>query len=118
MNSGTKRAIGEGLGEEKKIAALGVHLRRNVTSYGVGLNVDTDLRWFDRIVACGIEGKSVTSLAEEGVHGETLRSVSSVWVDSFGQQVGAVIRAIEEEELLRQLGVASFECLEATDTET
>lgn len=47
---------------ERKIAALGVHLRRNVTSYGVGLNVQTDLRWFDRIVACGLVGKGVTSM--------------------------------------------------------
>ncbi|TVY36851.1 putative octanoyltransferase, partial [Lachnellula occidentalis] len=42
--------------EEKKIAALGVHLRRNVSSYGVGLNVYTDLRWFERITACGARG--------------------------------------------------------------
>jgi hypothetical protein len=51
---------------ERKIAALGVHLRRNVTSYGVGLNIKTDLQWFDRIVACGLEGKSVTSMSELG----------------------------------------------------
>jgi lipoyl(octanoyl) transferase len=50
--------------EDKKIAALGVHLRRNVASYGVGLNVYTDLRWFDRIVACGLEGLGTTSMRE------------------------------------------------------
>jgi lipoate-protein ligase B len=49
---------------ERKIAALGVHLRRNITSYGVGLNVNTDLRYFDRIVACGLPGKKVTSMKE------------------------------------------------------
>jgi hypothetical protein len=54
-----------GEGREKKIAALGIHVRRYVPTYGVGLNVSTDLRWFDRIVACGIEGKGVTSLAAE-----------------------------------------------------
>lgn len=47
---------------ERKIAALGVHLRRNVTSYGVGLNIHTYLPYFDRIVACGLEGKKVTSM--------------------------------------------------------
>ena len=51
--------------EQTKIAALGVHLRRNIASYGVGLNVKTDLRWFDRIVACGLEGKRTTSMAHE-----------------------------------------------------
>ncbi|TVY30302.1 putative octanoyltransferase [Lachnellula hyalina] len=52
--------------EDKKIAALGVHLRRNVSSYGVGLNVYTDLRWFERITACGLEGLGVTSMKEVG----------------------------------------------------
>lgn len=41
-------------------------MRRNITSYGVGLNVRTDLKWFDRIVACGLEGKGVTSMLELG----------------------------------------------------
>ncbi|KUJ13932.1 lipoyltransferase [Mollisia scopiformis] len=49
---------------ERKIAALGVHLRRSVSSYGVGLNVNTDLRWFERIVACGLVGKGVTRSLE------------------------------------------------------
>ncbi|KFY53782.1 hypothetical protein V497_08234, partial [Pseudogymnoascus sp. VKM F-4516 (FW-969)] len=102
----------EGEEEEKKIAALGVHLRRNVTSYGVGLNVSTDLRWFDRIVACGIEGKGVTSMVAEGVEAQTLGSVADVWVGGFAEEVGAEVRAIEEGELLEQLGVESLEGLE------
>ncbi|OBT85374.1 hypothetical protein VE02_05077 [Pseudogymnoascus sp. 03VT05] len=93
---------GEGVtgieGTEKKIAALGVHLRRNITSYGVGLNISTDLRWFDRIVACGIEGKGVTSLAAEGVVGKTLGEVAGVWVRAFGEEVGAEVRGVEEGE--------------------
>ncbi|KAH8601799.1 hypothetical protein B0O99DRAFT_498141, partial [Bisporella sp. PMI_857] len=51
--------------QEKKIAALGIHLRRNITSFGVGLNLHTDLAWFKRIVACGLEGKQMTSMAQE-----------------------------------------------------
>lgn len=116
VNPRHNRGVGEEEeGGEKKIAALGVHLRRNVTSYGVGLNVSTDLRWFDRIVACGIEGKGVTSLAEEGVMGKTLGEVASVWVDGFAGEVGAEVRAIEEGELLEQLGVTSLESLGAID---
>lgn len=46
---------------EDKIAAIGVHMRRNITSHGIGLNVGTDLWWFERIVACGLEGKRTTS---------------------------------------------------------
>lgn len=49
-----------------KIAALGVHLRRHVTSYGLAINCSTDLRWFDRITACGLEGLGTTSIRQLG----------------------------------------------------
>ncbi|KAI6819438.1 lipoyltransferase [Hortaea werneckii] len=62
--------------EQEKICALGVHLRRNVTSHGIGLNVDPELGWFGRIVACGLQGKSTTSLAQQGV--KPLPSVEDV----------------------------------------
>ncbi|KAK4555235.1 hypothetical protein LTR86_007531 [Recurvomyces mirabilis] len=52
--------------EQEKICALGVHLRRNITSHGIGLNVSTEVGWFKRIVACGLEGKSTTSLLAQG----------------------------------------------------
>jgi lipoyl(octanoyl) transferase len=51
--------------DERKLAAIGVRVRRGVTTHGLALNVNTDLRWFDEMVPCGIRGKSVTSLARE-----------------------------------------------------
>ncbi|KAG9612411.1 lipoyltransferase, partial [Aureobasidium melanogenum] len=56
---------------DDKISALGVHLRRNITSHGIGLNINTDLKWFSRIVACGLEGKRTTSFENEGVYGQS-----------------------------------------------
>ena len=50
---------------EAKIAALGVHISRGVTSHGIALNVSTDLSYFDLIVPCGITSKPVTSMAEK-----------------------------------------------------
>jgi lipoyl(octanoyl) transferase len=50
---------------ERKLAAIGVRVRRGVTTHGLALNVNTDLRWFDEMVPCGIRDKEVTSLARE-----------------------------------------------------
>ncbi len=51
----------------RKIAAIGVRVRRGRTLHGFALNVDPDLGWFNRIVPCGIREHPVTSLAAEGV---------------------------------------------------
>ena len=50
---------------ERKLAAIGVRVKRGVTTHGLALNVSTDLRWFDEMIPCGIHGKGVTSLARE-----------------------------------------------------
>jgi lipoyl(octanoyl) transferase len=51
--------------QEKKIAALGIHVSQGVTSHGFALNVTTDLRDFNWIIPCGISDRQVTSLELE-----------------------------------------------------
>jgi len=52
-------------GKERKIAALGVRCSRWVTMHGFAFNINTDLSYFDHIIACGIQHKQVTSLEKE-----------------------------------------------------
>ena len=51
--------------EQRKLAAIGVRVRRGVTTHGLALNVNTTLAWFDEMIPCGIRDKEVTSLARE-----------------------------------------------------
>jgi lipoyl(octanoyl) transferase len=67
--------------DECKIAAIGVHISRWVTSHGFALNVSTDLSYFHYIVPCGLT-RPVTSMAQLGV-GATLEEVSRVLTVHF-----------------------------------
>ena len=49
----------------KKICAMGVKTSRWVTMHGLALNVNTELKYFENIIPCGIQGKDVTSIEKE-----------------------------------------------------
>ncbi len=66
-----------------KVAAIGVHIARWVTTHGFALNVNTDLRYFNLIIAC--EGEPVTSM-EELLGSETkLSAVEDRLIDHFAE---------------------------------
>ncbi|KAJ6009334.1 hypothetical protein N7522_004350 [Penicillium canescens] len=85
------RDTANGNGDAKKITAVGVHLRRNISSFGIGLNVTQEPMWFFRqIVACGLEGKEATSLQGVGVgDGVSVDDIADAFVMKFVERVNA-----------------------------
>ncbi len=80
---------------EAKIAALGVHISRSVTSHGFALNVNTDLSYFNLIVPCGIAAKPVTSMRRQLGRELDLNAVSQSVSRNFGRVFGSQMLWVE-----------------------
>ncbi|PYH44911.1 lipoyl(octanoyl) transferase LIP2 [Aspergillus saccharolyticus JOP 1030-1] len=96
-NASRSRQHEEGLQEAEegqellpqKITAVGVHLRRNISSFGIGFNVTQEpMWWFRQIVACGLEGRETTSLAGLGVQTD-IQTVAGRFVEAFVRRLNA-----------------------------
>jgi lipoyl(octanoyl) transferase len=80
---------------EGKIAAIGVHISRSVTSHGFALNVNNDLSFFDLIVPCGIAAKPVTSMRKELGREVGLEAVAQSLIRNFGAVFGRQMLWVE-----------------------
>src|SRR5690606_25265469 len=75
----------------RKICAMGVKASRWVTMHGFALNVNTDLKYFEYIIPCGIKDKAVTSLERElgkkVPMGEVKEKVKKYFAEVFGAEI-------------------------------
>jgi lipoyl(octanoyl) transferase len=87
----------------EKLAAIGVHLSRWVSSHGFAYNVSTDLGYFDLIVPCGIPGCRAVSLEKLTGRSVDFGDATRQIVARFGQVFGFEMRCVSRQELETQL---------------
>ena len=88
---------------EEKLAAIGVHISRWVTSHGFAYNVSTDLRNFELIVPCGIAGRRATSLQKLLGRDMEQKEVALRIAKHLGELLGRDIKETSRKELLEKL---------------
>jgi len=96
----------------RKIAAIGIHVARGITTHGFAFNVRTRLEDFALIVPCGIADHAVTSLEREvapGVEIPDLEAVAHQAARLFGQVFGEQVLAVDGMEALRAQARAALQ---------
>ena len=80
---------------DRKLGSIGIHLRRNITSHGVGINVTNEvMQYFDMIDACGL-GKGVTTLEDMGIN-TTREDVEKNWVEYLAEELDSDIYKLRD----------------------
>jgi lipoyl(octanoyl) transferase len=90
----------------QKIAALGFHISRRVSTHGFALNMDTDLSYFDAIVPCGLRDRGVTSMRALGARIPPMREAAARiaglvaetlgWIPGTALDADRVLNAMED----------------------
>ena len=85
--------------EDRKIASIGVHVSRGVTTHGFAVNVDNDLQPFEWVVTCGLPGVRMTSVCAETGRGDRLACFRKRMAFRFAEAFGLRQRIVTPERL-------------------
>jgi lipoyl(octanoyl) transferase len=80
----------------RKIASIGLHVSRGVTTHGLAINVSNDLKPFEWIVPCGIEGVAMTSIVKESGEQCGVGVLTAVIVAHYGDILARRLRGSAE----------------------
>lgn len=83
-------------GKARKICAMGVRSSRWMTIHGLALNINTDLKYFDYIVPCGIADKGVTSMEKELGKKLDEKEVQKIFINKFASVFEAAIHPVKQ----------------------
>jgi lipoyl(octanoyl) transferase len=83
----------------RKVASIGIHVNRGITTHGFAINVNNDLQPFEWIVPCGIEACRVTSLTRELGAEQDLDAFATTVRDRFAEDYGRTPVEVEADQL-------------------
>jgi len=89
--------------QRRKVASIGVHVNRGVTTHGLAINVNNDLQPFEWIVPCGIESCRMTSVARELGAEQDLDAFATTVRDRFGEVYERTPVEVTADELSERL---------------
>ena len=92
MPTNAQLLLQEPLGFIATEPSVGVRISRWITMHGFGLNVNTDLNYFQLIVPCGLHGRGVTSIAQLTGGEVDMRKVEELAARHFAEQYDAALR--------------------------
>ena len=92
---------------ERKIASIGVHRSREVTTHGFAVNVDNDLQPFEWVVPCGLPDVRMTSITRELGHGDHLPCFRKRMAFRFAEAFGRRQRLVSAARLEVAVGAAA-----------
>jgi lipoyl(octanoyl) transferase len=84
-----------------KLGALGLHFDRGISIHGFALNVSPNLDHYRHIVACGIEGRGVSSLEKELGRSIEVKRVEEVLIEKLGEVFEMKVKKIPKDEITR-----------------